>query len=565
MGVVMYDGATGFLVLTGLLVLLAIGAAVVMMRRRREFGSRTVPRRIAAPEPAPAEPQVRDAVAAAESPPAEARASAQPAVDVSRMAHEVRARADAYHNDMRAKAHQIIEAAQAARSEADDEVRFQRSEMRKQRLELERREQRLADREERLDSDARALDDRARQLDDLKSDLKLQRRTLAEGEVERQHALERVAGLTAEQAKAELVAAVEHDAKRQAVLVARDIERQAVREAEARAQSIIVGAIQRLASEQTSESVISTVHLPGDDMKGRIIGREGRNIRSFEQVTGVNVMIDDTPESVLLSCFDPVRRETARMTLTELVRDGRIHPARIEEVHERSKNQIEEQCLRAAEDALAEVGISDLHPALIPILGTLRYRTSYGQNVLKHLIECAHIAGLMAAELRLDVAQCKRAAFLHDIGKALTHEVEGSHAIIGADLARKYGEHPDVVHAIEAHHNEVEVRTVEAVLTQAADAISGSRPGARRESLEAYVQRLERLEEIAGARDGVDKVFAMQAGREIRVMVAPDVVDDIEAQVLARDIAKQIEEELTYPGQIRVTVVRESRATETAR
>ena len=300
-------------------------------------------------------------------------------------------------------------------------------------------------------------------------------------------------------------------------------------------------------------------------MKGRIIGREGRNIRAFEQVTGVNVMIDDTPEAVLLSCFDPVRRETARMTLTELVADGRIHPARIEEVHERSKSQIQAQCLRAAEDAMAEVGISDLHPALVPVLGTLRYRTSYGQNVLKHLVESAHIAGLMAAELRLDVAHCKRAAFLHDIGKALTHEVEGSHAIVGADLARKYGEHADVVHAIEAHHGEVEVRTVEAVLVQAADAISGSRPGARRESIEAYVQRLERLEEIAGAREGVDKVFAMQAGREIRVMVAPDMVDDIEAQVLARDIAKQIEEELTYPGQIKVTVVRESRATETAR
>jgi ribonuclease Y len=388
---------------------------------------------------------------------------------------------------------------------------------------------------------------------------------LADLESEQQTSLERIAGLTAEQAKAELVSAVTHDAKRQAVLLARDIERQAVREADARSQQIIVGAIQRLASELTSESVVSAVHLPGDDMKGRIIGREGRNIRAFEQVTGVNVMIDDTPEAVLLSCFDPVRRETARMTLTELVADGRIHPARIEEVHERSKSQIQAQCLRAAEDAMAEVGISDLHPALVPVLGTLRYRTSYGQNVLKHLVESAHIAGLMAAELRLDVAHCKRAAFLHDIGKALTHEVEGSHAIVGADLARKYGEHADVVHAIEAHHGEVEVRTVEAVLVQAADAISGSRPGARRESIEAYVQRLERLEEIAGAREGVDKVFAMQAGREIRVMVAPDIVDDIEAQVLARDIAKQIEEELTYPGQIKVTVVRESRATETAR
>jgi ribonuclease Y len=459
----------------------------------------------------------------------------------------------------------LLVSAETARTEAEEESRARRTELREQRADLERREQRLSDREERLDADIRVLEEKGRQLEELKNELKSQRRILADLETEQQTSLERIAGLTAEQAKAELVTAVTHDAKRQAVLLARDIERQAAREADSRAQQIIVGAIQRLGSELTSESVVSAVHLPGDDMKGRIIGREGRNIRAFEQVTGVNVMIDDTPEAVLLSCFDPVRRETARMTLTELVADGRIHPARIEEVHERSKSQIQAQCLRAAEDAMAEVGISDLHPALVPVLGTLRYRTSYGQNVLKHLVESAHIAGLMAAELRLDVAHCKRAAFLHDIGKALTHEVEGSHAIVGADLARKYGEHADVVHAIEAHHNEVEVRTVEAVLVQAADAISGSRPGARRESIEAYVQRLERLEEIAGAREGVDKVFAMQAGREIRVMVAPDLVDDIEAQVLARDIAKQIEEELTYPGQIKVTVVRESRATETAR
>ena len=480
-------------------------------------------------------------------------------------ATEQQPRSEAEVHELRVKAEKLLASAQAARAEAEEESRARRTELREQRADVERREQRLSDREERLDSDIRGLEDKSRQLEELKNELKNQRRMLTELEAQQQSTLERIAGLTAEQAKAELVASVGHDAKRQAVLLARDIERQAVREADARAQQIVVGAIQRLASELTSESVVSAVHLPGDDMKGRIIGREGRNIRAFEQVTGVNVMIDDTPEAVLLSCFDPVRRETARMTLMELVADGRIHPARIEEVHERSKSQIQAQCLRAAEDAMAEVGISDLHPALVPVLGTLRYRTSYGQNVLKHLVESAHIAALMAAELGLDVAHCKRAAFLHDIGKALTHEVEGSHAIVGADLARKYGEHADVVHAIEAHHNEVEVRTVEAVLVQAADAISGSRPGARRESIEAYVQRLERLEEIAAAREGVDKVFAMQAGREIRVMVAPDVVDDIEAQVLARDIAKQIEEELTYPGQIKVTVVRESRATETAR
>jgi ribonuclease Y len=478
---------------------------------------------------------------------------------------QIRTEAEAYAGELRTKAEDQLQAVETARRDAEEEIRQRRHELRDQRLEIERREQRLADREERLDGDNRALEEKARHLDVVKAELKAQRRTLAEAEADHEHALERIAGLTAEQAKAELVAAVEHDAKRHAVILARDIEREATKQAESRAQMIVVGAIQRVASEQTSESVVSAVHLPGDDMKGRIIGREGRNIRAFEQVTGVNVMIDDTPESVLLSCFDPVRRETARMTLTELVKDGRIHPARIEEVHERSKGQIEQQCLRAAEDALAEVGISDLHPALIPILGSLRYRTSYGQNVLKHLVESGHIAGLMAAELGLDVAQCRRAAFLHDIGKALTHEVEGSHAMIGADLARKYGENADIVHAIEAHHNEVEVRTVEAVLVQAADAISGSRPGARRESIEAYVQRLEKLESLASAHAGVDKVFAMQAGRGIRVMVAPDQIDDIEAQVMARDLAKQIEEELTYPGQIKVVVVRESRATETAR
>ena len=323
-------------------------------------------------------------------------------------------------------------------------------------------------------------------------------------------------------------------------------------------------AIQRVASEQTAESVVSVLHLPSDDMKGRIIGREGRNIRAFETVTGVNLIIDDTPEAVLLSCFDPVRREVGRITLEKLVLDGRIHPHRIEEIYERSVAEVEQLCARAGEDALVEVGITSIHPELVALLGQLRYRTSYGQNVLKHLVESAHLAGIMASELRLDQALLKRCALLHDIGKALTHEVQGSHAIIGAEVARKYGENDDVVHAIEAHHNEVEVRTIEAVLTQAADAISGSRPGARRESLESYVQRLERLEEIATSYEGVEKVFAMQAGREVRVMVLPDQVDDIQAQVIARDIAKQIEEELTYPGQIRVTVVRESRATELA-
>jgi ribonuclease Y len=307
------------------------------------------------------------------------------------------------------------------------------------------------------------------------------------------------------------------------------------------------------------------LHLPGDDMKGRIIGREGRNIRAFEAVTGVNLIIDDTPEAVLLSCFDPVRREVARLTLDALVTDGRIHPHRIEEVYERSVAEVEQLCVRHGEDALTDTGITDMHPELIALLGRLRYRTSYGQNVLGHLLESAHLAGMMAAELGVEPAPVKRGSLLHDIGKALTHEVEGSHALIGADLARRHGESEDVVHAIEAHHNEVDPRTVEAVLTQAADAISGGRPGARRESLESYVRRLKRLEQIAAAHAGVAKVFAMQAGREIRVMVRPEDVDDIQAQVIARDVAKQVEEELTYPGQIRITVVRESRATEFAR
>jgi ribonucrease Y len=427
----------------------------------------------------------------------------------------------------------------------------QQRDIHEQRQDIERREHRIAAREQRLDDEARAVEERAR--------------AVAELEAERRVTLERVAGLTADAARSALVESIEQDAKRTGALLARDIERAAESEADVRAKRILATVIQRLASDQTSESVVSVVQLPAEDMKGRIIGREGRNIRSFEQVTGVNLVIDDTPGAVLLSCFDPVRREVARLSLEELIGDGRIHPSRIEEVHERSVLEVDRLCVRAGEDAALEMGITDLHPQLVATLGRLRYRTSYGQNVLAHLVESGHTAGLLADELGVDRAACVRGAFLHDIGKALTHEVEGSHALVGADLARTYGEHHDVVHAIEAHHNEVEPRTVEAVLTQAADAISGGRPGARRESLEAYVERLHRLEEIALAKKGVVKVFAMQAGRDVRVMVAPDVVDDIEAQVLARDIAKQFEEELSYPGQIRVTVIRESRATETAR
>ncbi|HET7532467.1 MAG TPA: ribonuclease Y [Nocardioidaceae bacterium] len=434
-----------------------------------------------------------------------------------------------------------------------------------QRQDIERREHRLSEREGRLDAESRNLEARALEIAAVEAEVEAKRAELLDIEEERRRTLERVAGLTAQDAHDQLVESIAGEAKRAAAIAARDIERAAQEEAEARAKRVLATVIQRLASDQTTESVVSTVQLSGDDMKGRIIGREGRNIRSFEQITGVNLVVDDTPGAVLLSCFDPVRREMARLTLEDLVADGRIHPTRIEEVHERSCLEVDRLCVRAGEDAALEMGITDLHPELIATLGRLKYRTSYGQNVLRHLVESGHAAGLLADELGLDRALCVRGAFLHDIGKALTHEVEGSHAIVGAELARKYGEHDDVVHAIEAHHNEVEPRSIEAVITQAADAISGGRPGARRESLESYVERLHRLEEIAMAKPGVERVFAMQAGRDVRVMVLPDEVDDIAAQVLARDIAKQFEEELTYPGQIKVTVIRESRATEVAR
>ncbi|MET8700419.1 ribonuclease Y [Kitasatospora sp. NPDC004723] len=377
--------------------------------------------------------------------------------------------------------------------------------------------------------------------------------------------LERAAGLSAAQARAEVVREAEAQARREAAVTVREIERAAREEGEQRARGIVAGAVQRLAAEQTAETAVSVFRLPTEEMKGRVIGREGRNIKTFEAVTGVNLIIDDTPAVVQLSCFDPVRRETARLTLEQLVEDGRIHPLRIEHVHGRSRAEVERRCVRAGEDALLAVRVGGMHPELVRTLGTLRYRASYGQNVLGHLVESAHLAGMMAAELGVDPEPVRRAALLHDIGKALTHEVEGSHAAVGADFARRHDESADVVHAIAAHHGEVEPRTVEAVLVQAADACSGGRPGARKESLEAYVRRLERLEEIARAHDGVADVYAMQAGREVRVMVRPEVVDDLGAQVIAREVAKQVAEELTYPGQIRVTVVRESRVTEVAR
>ncbi|MFK3980374.1 ribonuclease Y [Micromonospora sp. NPDC050397] len=509
----------------------------------------------------------RAEAAAAKAEASAARAEARRVLDAARV--EADTVLDRAHRQAEADAEQ---ARAAARRSGEREIASLAATTKEQAVEVERRAQRMDERErlhseevERLTERERRLTAAAAELTTREGALNTRETALAEAEEQRRRELERVAGLTADAARGELVEAIEGQAKREAAILIRDIEADARQTADQRARHIVVDAIQRVASEQTAESVVSVLHLPGDEMKGRIIGREGRNIRAFESVTGVNLIIDDTPEAVLLSCFDPVRREIGRLTLEKLVLDGRIHPHRIEEVFETARHEVERLCQRAAEDALVEVGITEIHPELVTLLGRLRYRTSYGQNVLKHLVETAHIAGIMAAELRLDAQTIKRGAFLHDIGKALTHEVEGSHALIGADLARKYGESEDVVHAIEAHHNEVQPQTIEAVLTQASDACSGGRPGARRESLEAYVKRLERIEEIAGGKTGVEKVFAMQAGREIRVMVKPDDVDDIGAAVLARDVAKQIEEELTYPGQIRVTVVRESRVTEIAR
>ena len=485
--------------------------------------------------------------------------------EAGRQADQLRARAESDATAIVEKAEAAAADAAQGRREVEEEIRAVKDEIRQLRGDMERRENRLAEREHRADEEARRVDERSAELDQLRRDLEDRRRDIDRLAEERREVLERLAGLTADQAKTELVTGIQNQAKREAALKIRDIENEARSEGEKRARKIVTLAIQRVASDQTSESVVSVLHLPGDEMKGRIIGREGRNIRAFETVTGVNLIIDDTPEAVLLSCFDPVRREVGRLTLERLVLDGRIHPQRIEEAYERSRAEIEQLCVKAGEEALVDVGITDVHPELTTLLGRLLYRTSYGQNVLKHLVESAHIAGMMASELGMDPVLLKRCALLHDIGKALTHEVQGSHALIGAEIARRYGEPEDVVHAIEAHHNEVEVRTVEAVLTQAADMISGGRPGARRESLEAYVKRLERLEQIAKAQEGVEKVFAMQAGREIRVMVKPSEVDDIQAQVIARDVAKQVEDELTYPGQIRVSVIRESRAIEYAR
>jgi ribonucrease Y len=458
--------------------------------------------------------------------------------------------------------------AEAARREklveAKDEIFRMRqdaeAEIKRRGVELERKDDRISQRETILDERASSLDRKEQAIEAREDQVSALRRDVEELEQRARIELERVAGMTAGDARGVLIEQIKDDAKRDAMVLVRDIEAQAREEADRRARKIIAIAMQRVASELTTEATVTTLTLPNEDMKGRIIGREGRNIRAFEAATGTNIIIDDTPEAVVLSCFDPIRREMARLTLEKLIGDGRIQPARIEEMHEKSMGEVEREIREAGEWAVLEVGITDMHPELMRVLGRLKFRTSYGQNVLKHVVEASHIAGMIASELGTNVALAKRATLLHDIGKAVTHEVEGSHALIGAEIARRLGESPEVCHPIEAHHNEVEQRTVEAVITQTADAISGARPGARRETLETYVKRLERLEQIAMEFEGVDKVYAMQAGREVRVMVKPDAVDDLHAEVIARDIAKKVEEELQYPGQIRIMVIRELRS-----
>lgn len=426
-------------------------------------------------------------------------------------------------------------------------------------------ENRLAQREESLDRRVDSLDNREQQLSNTQSQLDKRAEEINQAESNIQSKLEQIAGMTPQQAKEELLDTVRDEVTHESAVIIRESEERTKAEADKRARMILSLAIQRVAADHSTENTVSTIHIPNDDLKGRIIGREGRNIRSFEQLTGTNLIIDDTPECVTISCFDPVRREIGRVTMENLIADGRIHPARIEEMYDKAVKYVNERVQKAGEEAAFDAGIHDLHPEVVKTLGRLLYRTSYGQNVLSHSLEVAHLAGVMASELGLDPVQAKRAGLLHDLGKAIDHDIEGSHAVIGADLAKRFGESDDIVHAIEAHHEDVEPNSVLDVLVQAADAVSAARPGARKETLDAYIKRLTKMEEIANSHQGVERTFAIQAGREVRVMVKPDVVDDAQAVVLAHDIAHQIEDEMQYPGQVKVVVVRESRAIDYAK
>jgi ribonuclease Y len=431
--------------------------------------------------------------------------------------------------------------------------------------ELEQRADELRQRATELEVRAAELETRAADLATRRQALEEERAALEQRRLEHERSLERISGMSASEAKALLVKEVEDQAKHDAVKALRHVEEQTKRDAERRVRSILAVAMQRLAASHAAETTVSVVQLQSDDMKGRIIGREGRNIRALENLTGIDFIIDDTPNAVVLSGFDGVRREVARMTLEKLLQDGRIHPARIEEAYYQAKSELEAHIVEVGESAAFDANVQGLDPELIKILGRLKFRTSYGQNVLAHSVECAHLAAIMADELGASAKTARRAALLHDIGKAVSHEIEGPHALVGGDLVRRHGEDEATAHAMEAHHNEVEPQTVEAVIVQAADALSGARPGARGESLESYVKRLRELEQIAQRHEGVDKVYAMQAGREIRIMVAPNDIDDDGMTLLSHEIAREIEKELEYPGQIKVTVIRESRAVEYAR